>query len=113
MNYKLMTSLSAVALVAACASQDDANGAAVANNSLEPVGNTASNLAVEANGSAVNRASPSPMPPPADLPPAPQPAPSNTATTPEAPVTKRPSAPPPQPRGEPDPHAGHDMGNHH
>jgi hypothetical protein len=113
MKYKLKASLSAAAFLAACASQDDANGAEVANNLLEPIENAASNLAVEANQAAANRTSRSAVPPPSDFAPAPQPAPSNAAATPEAPATKRPSAPPPQPKSEPDPHAGHDMGNHH
>ena len=108
MNNKLMAALSAAALATACASQDDSNGAAVANNSLEPAENAVSNLAVEANGTSANRTSPSPAAPPADLGPAAPPAPSNAAAPPEAPATKRPSAPPPQPQAEPDPHAGHD-----
>ena len=105
----------AAALLASCRGQPAANEAVEGNNQAGPVENAASNAvggqsaapvpgAPEASGPAAP--SPAARPPSA----APQPA-GSAPPQPEAPATKRPGSPPPEPRAEPDPHAGHDMGN--
>lgn len=101
------------ALLAACGGQDDGNNAADANILVEPLGNGAMNGVSNTGEAAANGTSESAGaagPEAGSAAPAPQPAPANTAP-PEPSAAKRPSTRPPQPKADPDPHAGHDMGN--
>ena len=101
----------AAALLAGCGAQPQGNEAVEADNLLEPVENLVSNTADDATAAPGNEAPQAAGTPgtsaPAAVPPAP---PGSTAPPPPA-AGKRPSTRPPQPQAEPDPHAGHDMGN--
>jgi hypothetical protein len=102
--------LLAAGVLAACGGDDAANEAVNLGNFAVPPGNAVSNASVD-SPAAPPAAAPAAKGVTAAQPAPPSPTPPASTAPAEAPAAKRPAAPPPQPRHEPDPHAGHDMSN--
>ena len=114
MKRKIFLSFLGAASLVGCSGPDGGNEAADANILVQTNETVTSNAVDNTAQDQANRATqPSNSGPSATTapPPPPPPTPVSSTPPPEGPGAKRPSTPPPQPKGEPDPHAGHDIGN--
>lgn len=107
MKRPMTLSLMTAALLAGCGGETNDN--ILSNNASEMTGNEVGNVVLNASAPDANLQSGITQTPIQNETVAPLPPPSASNRIGEPPPARRPSVPPPQP--EPDPHAGHDMGN--